>query len=125
MKTILLIDDDHDLSGLIKSVLEYADYRVLLSHEAQKGIETAKEEKPDLILLDIIMPGMDGAQAITILKSESSTKNIPVIFLTGLVSDEDINIGSEGINIGGVYHKSIAKPFENEKLLKVVKDALD
>ncbi len=125
MKTILLIDDDQDLSEVIKIILKSANYDVLISHEAQHGINTAKEKTPDLILLDIMMPGMDGVEAMSILKSESATKDIPVIFLTGLISNNDSSEGIEDINIGGSYYKTIAKPFDNKKLLEIIKKTLD
>lgn len=123
MEKILVIDDDQDLSDTIKSALQYEGYTVLISHNGTDGIKKAEEYKPDLILLDIMMPGMDGTEAISILKGKSVTKNIPVIFLTGLLSGNDD--GEElDINAGGVYVKSIAKPFDNAKLLEVIKTVL-
>ena len=124
MNKILVIDDDQDLAEIIKAVLEYAGYSVLISYEAKDGIIKAKEQKPDLILLDIVMPGMDGPEATKILKSENSTKDIPVIFLTGLVSNEDTGSGLGSINIDGVEYQNIAKPFENEKLLEIIRSVL-
>ena len=124
MNKILVIDDDQDLAEIIKAVLEYVGYSVLVSHEAKDGIIKAKEQKPDLILLDIVMPGMDGPEATKILKSENSTKDIPVIFLTGLVSNEDTGSGLGSINIDGVEYQNIAKPFENEKLLEIIRSVL-
>ena len=127
MKRILIIDDDWDLADTIKAVLEYADYDVLLSHKAQQGINLAKEQKPDLILMDVMMPGTDGAAAVRLLKEESALKDIPVIFLTALVSDDDThseyeNIGS--LNVGGIEYPALAKPFENERLLEKIKAVL-
>lgn len=124
MRTILVVDDDRDLADTIKSVLEYVGYTVLFSHEGKDGIMKARQHQPDLILLDIMMPGMDGAEAIKILKAEPSTRDIPVIFLTGLVSNEDKEMGFKGVNVDGVRHKSIAKPFENKKLLEIIKATL-
>ncbi|MBU0468487.1 MAG: response regulator [Candidatus Omnitrophica bacterium] len=124
MNKILIIDDDQDLADTIKSVLEYAGYSVLISHEANDGIIKAKEHNPDLILLDIVMPGMDGPEAAKILKSEMITKDIPVVFLTGLVSNEDTVTGLGSVNISGVQYQTIAKPFENESLLEVIRSVL-
>jgi len=123
MKKILLIDDDKDLSETIKSVLEYAGYDVALSPEGQNGIAKAKELRPNLILLDIMMPGMNGAEAMSKLKEESATCHIPVIFLTGLAVNDDDNI-KVGINVGGEKIQAIAKPFENEKLLKIIRETI-
>ncbi|MDP8213438.1 MAG: response regulator [Candidatus Zapsychrus exili] len=124
MQKILVVDDDQDLSGIIKSVLEYEGYTVFVANDAQKGINIAEEQSPNLILLDIVMPGMDGSEAVSVLKSKESTKDIPVVFLTGLMSDEDENSGVDGINIGGVYHQALAKPFENVQLIELVKKSL-
>lgn len=120
MKSILLIDDDQDLSDTIKSVLEYAGYHVSLSHDPKDGIEMVKKKKPDLILMDVMLPGMNGAEAVKILKSEPIIKDIPVIFLTALVSNEEEVLGQDGLVVDGHQYKTLPKPFENERLLEVV-----
>lgn len=126
MKKIVLVDDDFDLSDTIKSVLEYGGgYQVLVSNEPKQGIEVIKKIKPDLILMDVILPGMNGAEAVKILKSNSATMNIPVIFLTGLLSGEKDDLQENAINVSGERYATLAKPFENERLLKMVKDALN
>jgi len=125
MNRILLIDDDNDLSETIKSVLEYAGYEALVSHTAQEGINVAKEQKPDLILMDVMLPDMNGAEAVHVLKSDPVVSNIPVIFLTGLVSENDEHVKDVGLNVDGVHYRTMAKPFENEKLLKEIKSVLE
>ena len=124
MKRILVIDDDKDLTDTIKFVLEHEGYKVMSSHEGEDGIIKAKEQKPDLILLDIMMPGMDGTKAISLLKEEPVTSNIPVVFLTGLVSEQDEGRTSK-INVGDIEIMTVAKPFDNEKLLETVKTILE
>jgi len=121
MKRILVIDDDVDLSDTIKSVFGYKGYQVLLSHKAQEGIETAKQHKPDLIIMDIMLPEMNGAEAVKALRTEPGLKETPVIFLTGLVSKAD---HLDGLQIDGQHYQTLAKPFENERLLEVVKSIL-
>jgi len=120
MKKILVIDDDKDLSTTIKAILEYNGYNVFLSHEPRQGIDTAKQQKPDLILMDIMLPEMNGAEAVKILKSDENLKNIPVIFLTALVSNEEKDLEPEKITVDGNYYQTLAKPFENKKLLEIV-----
>jgi len=125
MKKIVLVDDDFDLSDTIKSVLEYEGYQVLVSNDPRQGIEVIKKIKPDLILMDVILPGMNGAEAVKILKSNSVTMNIPVIFLTGLLSEEKDDLQENAINVSGERYATLAKPFENERLLQMVKNALN
>lgn len=124
MRKILLIDDDQDLSDTIKSVLEYDGYDVLLSHDSQKGIDMAKEQKPDMILMDVMLPGMNGAEAVKILKSTPVVRDIPVIFLTALMSNSDSKAQQEGLNVDGVNYQTLGKPFENMKLLEIVRSTL-
>ena len=125
MKKIVLIDDDFDLSDTVKSVLEYAGYQVLVSNDPKAGIEIIKKVNPDLILMDIMMPQMNGAEAVKILKGHSHTMNIPVIFLTGLLSGTKDDLQENAVNVSGERYATLAKPFDNERLLKMVKDALN
>lgn len=124
MKKILVIDDEQDLADIIKALLEYEGFSVFVSCEAKDGINKAKAEKPDLILLDIVMPGIDGPEVAKILRSETITKDIPVIFVTGLVSNQDTLTGLGSINISGGQYQTIAKPFENERLVEVIRSVL-
>jgi CheY-like chemotaxis protein len=124
MRRILLIDDDQDLSDTIKSVLEYDGFDVLLSNDPQKGIDMAKEQNSDMILMDVMLPGMNGAEAVKILKSTPIVRDIPVIFLTALMSNSDRGAQQEGLNVDGVSYKTLGKPFENEKLLEMVRSTL-
>lgn len=123
MKKILLIDDDRDLSDTVKSVLEYEGYDVLLSHDPEEGIALAKKEKPDLVLMDVMLPGMNGAEAVKILKSDSLTKDTPCIFLTALMTGEEEALAQKGLVVDGQQYQTLAKPFENEKLLEAVKNS--
>jgi CheY-like chemotaxis protein len=82
----------------------------------------AREEKPDLIILDIVMPYMDGGDVARALAQDASTKDIPIIFLTALITKTEESLGI-GITTG--KHHIIAKPFEDEELLTKVKEALE
>ena len=89
MKKILMIDDEKDICLLIKQNLELSgDYKVIIATNARDGIAAASREKPDLILLDIIMPGMSGFEALEKLKSRADTTSIPVVMLTAVGTEE-------------------------------------
>lgn len=86
---MLLIDDDNSLADLYKKALEEAGFEFFRAVDGQEGINMAKEKKPDLILLDVLMPKLTGPEAMVKLKSEESTKGIPIIFLTNLEGEQD------------------------------------
>lgn len=94
-KKILIIEDEEMLSSMYKVKFENEGYEVLISPDGVQGIELAAKEKPSLILLDIIMPKMDGFAVLKKLKSDSATKGIPVVLLTNLGQDEDVSRGKE------------------------------
>ena len=121
---ILIIDDEEDLRENLKYILEKQGYDVFVSMDGQEGLQTAKAEKPDLIILDILMPGLNGTEVIKKLKLEPLLRDIPVFFLTGLVSRADEALGLSGINVEDHQYRVIAKPFEQEKLLKTIKSVL-
>ncbi|MDP2916938.1 MAG: response regulator [Dehalococcoidia bacterium] len=83
---ILLIDDDVDFVESTRMVLESKPYQVVVAHEGNEGIEKAKKEKPDLILLDVIMPVKDGFTAAEQIKADPQLSKIPVIMLTGFAA---------------------------------------
>ncbi|MBD3264375.1 MAG: response regulator [Candidatus Omnitrophica bacterium] len=88
MKKVLIIDDEEDLTFFVKANLEMSgDFKVLIANRAKEGIRMAAKHKPDLILLDIRIPQMDGFEILKKLKTNIKTLNIPVIMLTAL-SDE-------------------------------------
>ncbi len=89
MKKILMIDDEGDMCLLVKQNLEMSgDYKVTIAHDGKNGISAARREKPDLILLDIIMPGMGGFDVLRKLKEMNDTCSIPVIMLTAIGTEE-------------------------------------
>lgn len=88
-KKILLVDDDLTISEMYCERLEAEGYDMVISHDGESGLAAAKAEKPDLILLDIMMPKMNGLDVAKALKDESSVKNVPIIFLTALIQDAD------------------------------------
>lgn len=89
MKKILMIDDERDICLLVKQNLEISgDYKVIVATNGRDGIAAASREKPDIILLDIIMPGMSGFEVLEKLKTRTDTTSIPVVMLTAVGTEE-------------------------------------
>jgi len=93
MQKILIIEDDTFLSEMYATKLTQAGFKVEIADDGQKGIDKAKEGQPDLILLDIVLPKVDGFEALKQLKSDSQLKNIPIILLTNLGQKTDVEKG--------------------------------
>jgi two-component system cell cycle response regulator DivK len=86
---ILIVEDDDDTQGMVRFLLEYKGYEVLLAKDGKQGLEVANREKPDLILLDLAMPEMDGWSVAHKLKGDPATKAIPVIAVTAYTMSSD------------------------------------
>ncbi len=113
--TILVIDDEAEITQIIEAFLENAGYNVITENSSVMGIERARELKPDLILLDIMMPNMDGYEICDELKKSVETSSIPVVFLTGKDSRDD---RGKSFRVGGDMF--VKKPFSCERLLEIV-----
>lgn len=113
MKKILVIDDKLDNLEYISEILkvDFPNYQVFLSQSGIEGIEIATRELPDTILLDILMPVMDGFEVCNILKDNNATKHIPIVFLSAL---NELNVRVKGLNIGADAY--ITKPFNRAEL---------
>ena len=118
-KKILLIDDEPELIKAVDIRLKSIGYEVALSYDGRAGIDKAKEIKPDLILLDLLMPIMDGYSAAKILKDDPETKHIPIIILTAS-QREDLKTRCRELGVTSF----IMKPFETSDLLMMVKAIL-
>lgn len=117
-KKILIIDDEETFNDTVKLSLEKTgDYIVKTESNAQHGLAVTREFKPDLILLDIMMPDMDGGEVASRVKSDNSVKDTPIVFLTAAVTKEEAD-GQANV-IGG--HAFIAKPVTMEELIECVK----
>ena len=116
---ILVIDDEAEITEIIETFLKDAGYQVLVENSSVMGIERAKSFRPDLILLDIMMPFMDGYEVCDELKKNKETENIPVIFLTGKDARSD---EGKSFKVGGDMF--IKKPFNCERLLEIVRIVL-
>ena len=115
-KTILIVDDKTNNLLLLSKYLDRANYQTLIAQDGKKAIATAKALQPDLILLDVMMPGIDGFGVCQHLRSEETTKHIPIIFMTALAETKD---KVEGFKVGAVDY--ITKPVEEEELLARVR----
>jgi DNA-binding response OmpR family regulator len=119
---LLVIDDDPDIVELIKETLasvEGIKFAVNVSDNGQMGYVKAKELKPDLIILDVVMPRWNGFQTYEKLKSFDDTSKIPVIFLTAAHEKADIE---KAVKLGVKHY--LTKPFQPENLVKKVKEVL-
>lgn len=114
-KTVLVIEDNALNMKLVRSLLGIGNYDILEAEDAEQGIPMAIEYKPDLILMDIQLPGMDGIDATKIIKADPAIKHIPVIALTSYAMDGDdkraIQAGCDGY---------ITKPIDTHGFLKIL-----
>jgi two-component system alkaline phosphatase synthesis response regulator PhoP len=118
-ETILVVDDEKDLLDIISYNLKKEGFQVLIAENGREGIELARVHHPDLILLDIMMPEMDGIEVCKMLKADESMKHTPVIFLTAK-SEERVEV--KGLDLGA--DDFIAKPVSTGKLLSRIKAVL-
>ncbi|PIU40850.1 MAG: two-component system response regulator [Candidatus Omnitrophica bacterium CG07_land_8_20_14_0_80_42_15] len=121
-KKILIVDDELDLVTLMKMRLEFHNYAVVPLYTSKRTIEIVEREKPDLILLDIMMPDMDGYQVCEKLKADEKTKNIPIIIFTA-DKDEAEKMMKIYKDIGAVDY--VRKPFELRILLEKIDELIN
>lgn len=119
MNRILVIDDQPDNVFILQDRLEREGYEILTAYDGIAGLEKAKTELPDLILLDIMMPGLSGLEVCEKLVSFEDTKRIPIILVTALVDVKDIEVG---LKVGAYDY--IKKPFNKIELIARVRSAL-
>jgi len=124
-KKILIVDDEPGAIDYASAVLEENGYQAISAEDGLEGMEKARAEKPDLILLDIMMPGKGGIAMYRDLRKDEETKDIPVIIITGVARgqrfEESMMKKAPGIPLPDGY---IEKPMKPEGLLEAVKDAL-
>jgi DNA-binding response OmpR family regulator len=111
-RTITVVDDNPDIITIVKTILEGKGYQVLSASSGQELLNLLVDRKPDLIILDIMMPEMDGLEVLGRLKAVTETASIPVILLTAKVQYEDV-LG--GYKLGADYY--ITKPFTSTQLV--------
>ncbi len=119
-KRILVVDDEVDLVQTIQFSLELEGYKVLVAHNGEDGLNQARREKPDLILLDIMLPKLDGFKVCRLLKFDEQYKHIPILMLTAKTQEKDKSLGAE---TGAEEY--ITKPFDMQDLIEKVKKYLN
>lgn len=115
MKKILLVDDEQDIVETLKFVLEAEGYTCFCAYNGEDGLKLAKEIIPDLMVLDVMMPKINGFKISRLLKYDAKYKNIPIIMLTARSQDSDKQIGEE--TGADVY---ITKPFDLDEVVSTV-----
>lgn len=118
-RKILIVDDDENIIQTLKMRLEANGYKVFTASNGVEGLEQAKEVGPDLILLNIMMPRLDGIMTTLKLKGIGLTKSIPVIIMTGIKEKEEMVLAR---HVGAADY--ITKPFEHDELLKKISKLL-
>jgi DNA-binding response OmpR family regulator len=118
-KRILVVDDELDMLMVIKLRLEASGYKVITAADGLEGLNLARKEIPDLIILDIMLPKMNGYKVSRFLKFDEKFKCIPIIMLTALSRDQD---RSTGVETGADAY--LTKPFESEQLIATVRGFL-
>lgn len=116
---ILVVDDEKDIIEVIKYNLEREGFRVIPAYNGEDALRLAKREPPDLLILDLMLPGMDGLEVCRILKKERKTAHIPIIMLTAKTEEPDIVVGLE---LGADDY--ITKPFNVRELVARIKAVL-
>ena len=119
MSTILLVEDNEDNRIIYATMLRHAGYTVLEAHDGQQGVDLAREHRPDLILMDISIPILDGYEATRLIKESEETKHIPVLALTAHALAED----RQRVMAAG-FDGYFAKPLEPRTLLQEVQARL-
>ncbi|MBN1273913.1 MAG: response regulator [Candidatus Aminicenantes bacterium] len=119
-KKILVVDDELQIVKMISARLTALGYEVSTALDGNDALKKAKEIPPDLIILDIVMPGLDGTDISQILKEDKTTANIPIIFVTGLLDKKEA--GNIHYSIAGKYF--LAKPFDSNELINTVRKVL-
>lgn len=118
-KSILVVDDDEGLLKTIRPILIKAGFAVLTATTGEEGLQIAQDQRPDLIVLDVILPGIKGRDVCKELKSKGQTEDIPVVFLTSKDSPDDIQAE---LQAGAVTH--LTKPVDAKLLVSTIQNIL-
>jgi len=113
--TVLVVDDDEDNVRILSLSLLRCDYEVRIARDGSTALTSVRQQRPDVILLDVMMPGMDGMQVLDRLKLDPKTASIPVVMVTARTQDEDVLAGYQS---GAEYY--ITKPFTLRQILYAI-----
>jgi len=118
-KKILLVEDEKDMAYAVSLQLEAKGYEIIIACDGQEGLNKARAENPDLVILDLMLPKIDGYKVCRMLKFDNKYKDIPVILFTARAQDSDRKTGRE---VGADAY--ITKPFEPKELLDKIRELL-
>lgn len=118
-KRILVVDDETEQVDLVKKRVEVEGYDVVAAYDGEEALNRVREKRPDLIILDIMLPGMNGHEICASLQADNQFRDIPIIMLTAQGRAEDIKRGMDG---GAVSY--MQKPFKMEVLLGIIKGVI-
>lgn len=118
-KKILLVDDEVDIVTVVRLRLESSGYEVIVARDGKEALNTARSLRPDLIILDLMLPGMDGFHVARMLKYDTHYKDIPIIMLTAKTGEDSRKTGEQ---VGADAYMN--KPFEAEKLMAKIRELL-
>jgi DNA-binding response OmpR family regulator len=117
MEKILLADDDQEVQDIVKIILEKEGYAVSVAKDGNETLNAVKQDKPDLIILDYLMPGLSGIEVLNALKSADESKNIPVLMVTAHPTEKQRALDAGAVDF-------ITKPVEKTDLLLRIKSVL-
>jgi len=120
MATILIVDDEKDLRTLLKARFELSGFKCLTARDGKEAIKAVKKERPDLIILDLVMPRMDGIQTYKVLKADAEHKHIPIIVYTAQPPEIVLKKGEAAFDVVDF----VLKPFDSKTLVLAVKKIL-
>ena len=122
-KIILLVDDEDDILALLEKKLVERGFKVVTANRGRDAIQKARAHLPNLILMDIVLPDIGGPEAVKMIKEDLTTRHIPVIFLSGIVSKEEEDT-KMGVQVDGIRYHALAKPFFFQDLYAEIEKAL-
>ncbi len=123
-KKILIVDDEEEALRLMHKKLAAEGYQVICAKRADDAIEKARAEMPDLILMDIMLPDIDGSEAVKLIQAEPAIKGIPVIFISGILSKEENEEAGLNLKVAGRPYYAFPKPFTPETLIAKIEEVV-
>lgn len=120
MAHILVVDDEPDIRQLIAFTLQFAGHKISQAANGSDAVEMTLQTQPDLIIMDVRMPKMNGYEACQIIKKTDATQHIPIVFLSAKAQDEDV---TAGITVGAAEY--IMKPFSPQELMQRIDEILN
>ena len=112
---VLVVDDDEDNIRIVSSILLARGFEVRLARDGRSALESIRQQRPDLVLLDVMMPGLDGMQVLDHIRANPQSSSVPVIMLTAKTTDQDL---LDGYRSGASYY--VTKPFTSRQLLYAI-----